>query len=90
MYREVDCCDKSLLLFFMKYLLVFANMENLDSDNSESPDEDYMEVCYSCGREFKEGQGRFRRPKGVFCIECYSDNNTESNSNAMSATLHAT
>lgn len=65
-------------------------MEELDSENDEFPEEEAMETCYSCGREFKDGQGRFRRPRGVFCIECYSDNNTESNSRAMSHPLHAT
>ena len=55
-------------------------MEDLDTDNVESSKTDDAEKCFSCGKEFKEGQGRFRKPKGVFCMECYSDNNTESNS----------
>lgn len=59
---------------------MFGDMENLDTDRVEPPKKDYPEKCFSCGRELKEGQGRFRKPKGVFCIGCYSDNDTESNS----------
>ena len=55
-----------------------VNMENFDTDNIDYSKADDVEKCFSCGMEFREGQGRFRKPKGVFCLGCCPDNNAES------------
>ena len=38
-----------------------------NKDDKEEP----IEKCSVCGKEFKEGEGRFRTGDQVFCVECY-------------------
>jgi|GEM_PF-3484671 len=42
----------------------------MSSDNSINVEID-NENCVSCGKELKDGDGRFRQNEKVFCLECH-------------------
>ena len=39
-----------------------------ENDNTGLP-----ETCSVCGKPFEDGEGRFRRPDWVCCLDCYKE-----------------
>ena len=37
-----------------------------ENDNAELP-----ETCSACGNPIEDGEGRFRKPDAIYCVECY-------------------
>jgi hypothetical protein len=42
-----------------------------ENDNAELP-----ETCSACGNPIEDGEGRFRKTDGVYCVECCQGGDT--------------
>jgi hypothetical protein len=42
-----------------------------ENDNTGLP-----ETCSVCGKPFEDGEGRFRKPDFIYCVDCYKGPDT--------------